>query len=87
MTPSRPISNARYGEIKEKALKEPQVAALLEKMQAAPEGSDAYKAAAHAYTGALFSTMRKLDPSQEDALTRKEGAYQRRIDAGKPILE
>jgi ABC-type oligopeptide transport system ATPase subunit len=56
-------------------------------MQATTEGSDAYKAAAHAYTGALFSKMRKLDPSQEESLSRKEGAYQRRIDAGKAIVE
>ncbi|MEI8234800.1 MAG: hypothetical protein WCH57_08960 [Verrucomicrobiota bacterium] len=86
-TASRPASGTRYLQIKEQALKEPQVAALLGKMQAEAEGSDAFKAAAHAYVSGLFAAMRKLDPSQGEALGRKEGAYQRRIDAGKPILE
>lgn len=76
-----------YQEVKAKALQDPQIATLLQKMQAAPEGSDDYKTAARAYTGALFTKMRKLDPAQEEAFSRKEGAYQRRIEAGKPILE
>ena len=63
------------------------MAALLQKMNAQPEGSDAYKAAAHEYTAALFARMRKLDPSSEEALNRKEGAYKRRIDDGKTIIE
>ncbi|MDD5349689.1 MAG: hypothetical protein PHQ12_05710, partial [Chthoniobacteraceae bacterium] len=63
------------------------VSALLQKMQAAPEGSDAYKAAARAYLSSLFATMRKIDPAQEEALNRKEAAYQRRAESGKPIVE
>ena len=56
-------------------------------MNTQPEGGDAYKAAAHEYTAALFAKMRKLDPSYEEALNRKESAYKRRIDEGKMILE
>lgn len=84
---SSSAGDPHYLKIKQQALKDPAVAALLQKMSALPEGGDAYKAAAHAYTTALFGKMRKLDPSQDEALQRKEGAYQRRIDAGKAILE
>ena len=63
------------------------LAALLQKMNSQPEGSEAYKAAAQDYTTALFAKMRKLDPSYEEALSRKERAYKRRIDEGKMILE
>ena len=84
---SSATSESDYLKIKQQALKDPKVAALLQKMNALPEGGDAYKAAAHEYSAALFGKMRKLDPSQDEALTRKEGAYKRRIDAGKAILE
>lgn len=56
-------------------------------MNALPEGGDAYKTAAHDYLGALFAKMRSLDASYEAALNRKEGAYKRRVDEGKPIVE
>ena len=79
--------DSQYLKVKEQALKDPKVAALLQKMNSLPEGGEAYKAAAHEYSAALFEKMRKLDPSQEEAFSRKEGAYKRRIDAGKAILE
>lgn len=81
------VKDGHYQATKEKALQDAQIATLLQKMHTAAEGSDAYKAAAKAYTSALFSKMRQLDPAQADSLSRKEGAYLRRIDAGKPILE
>jgi len=56
-------------------------------MNSQPEGGDAYKAAASEYTTALFSKMRQLDPGYEEQLSRKEGAYKRRIEAGKSIVE
>ena len=56
-------------------------------MNAVPEGGAEYKAAASEYTAALFARMREMDPSYEEQLKRKEGAYQRRIEAGKPIVE
>jgi len=77
----------RYLQLKEQALKTSQVANLLKKMNSQPEGGDAYKAAATEYTTALFSKMRQLDPSYEEQLNRKEGAYKRRIEAGKSIVE
>ena len=63
------------------------VAALLQKMNAQPEGAEGYKTAAQEYLTALFAKMRKLDASYEETLNRKEGAYKRRIDAGKTIVE
>ncbi|MEI6561195.1 MAG: hypothetical protein WCO68_03820 [Verrucomicrobiota bacterium] len=79
--------NGKYRQLKEQALQDAQVAGLLQKMNAQPEGSDAWKAAAHEYTAALFAKMRKLDPSSEETLIWKEGAYNRRIDEGKMIVE
>ena len=80
-------TDGNYLKLKEQALQDAQVAGLLQKMNTQPEGSDAYKAAAHAYTAALFAKMRKLDPSFEETLSRKEGAYNRRINEGKMIVE
>ena len=80
-------TNGKYLKLKEQALQDAQVAGLLQKMNTQPEGSDAYKAAAYEYTAALFAKMRKLDPSSEEILTRKEGAYNRRIAEGKMIVE
>ena len=79
--------DTRYLKLKERALKDAHVAALLEKMNAQPEGSEAYKTAARDYLTALFAKMRKLDASYEAALNRKEGAYKRRIEQGKTIVE
>ena len=77
----------RYLKLKEQALQDAHVAALLQKMNAHPEGGEAYKAAAQEYLTALFAKMRGLDPSSTEALNRKEGAYKRRIDEGKTIVE
>jgi len=78
---------ASYDQVREQALKDPQVSSLLQKMQVAEEGSASYKTAANAYVTALFAKMRKLDPSQEEAFSRKERAYKRLIEAGTPIME
>ena len=86
-TMSTTAGDDRYLQLKERALKDAHVAALLQKMNSQPEGGDAYKTAAHEYLTALFAKMRKLDSSYEEALNRKEGAYRRRIDEGKTIVE
>jgi len=84
---SSTTGDPRYLQLKEQALKNPHVTDLLKKMNSQPEGGDAYKAAASEYTTALFSKMRQLDPGYEEQLSRKEGAYKRRIEAGKSIVE
>jgi len=84
---STPTGDPRYLQLKEQALQNSVVAEALKKMNALPEGGDSYKAAANEYATALFAKMRKLDPSYEEQINRKEAAYKRRIDAGKAILE
>jgi len=76
----------RYRQIREQAGNDPHVAALRQKLETAPEGGP-YKAAAHQYIKALFSRIRAIDPDLGQAVSRKEGAYNRRIDLGKPLAD
>lgn len=76
-----------YKKVREQAKADPHVAALLNEMNAAPEGSDARKSAAHAFYKALHKKMRELDPSQTETIDAMERASLRRVDQGKPIVE
>lgn len=79
-------SEARYRRAREQASNDPHVTALRQKLADSPEG-DAYKTAAHQYIKALFGKIRTIDPNIGSAARRKEGAYIRRIDEGKPLAD
>ena len=76
----------RYRAARAKASADPKITKLRQTLEATPEG-EPYKVAAHAYVKALFSKVRKLEPDLADSLKKKEDAYQRRIDAGKPLAD
>ena len=48
---------------------------------------DAYKGAARAYVKALFKKIRALEPEMQDTLGKKEAAYLRRVESGKPLAD
>lgn len=79
------FNRERYLKAKAEAARDPQVAALATKLEAAQPGED-YKAAARNYTKALFSKIREVDSSQNDWIERLEAATLRRIDEGKAII-
>ncbi len=79
------FDKARYLKIKREAAADPGVLELSAKLNATAPGS-AYKKAARAYSNALFSKMREIDPSQTEWVNRMEAATVRRIDAGKAFV-
>lgn len=84
-SPASEFDKARYLKVKHEAAADPGIAELGAKLNATPSG-DGYKQAARAYSAALFSKMRKIDPSQTDWFNRMEAATVRRIEAGKPLI-
>jgi len=95
MTPSAPAAaaasaggefdKARYQKVRRQAASDASVAEMGAKLNAMPAG-EAQRKAARAYSSALFSKMRQIDPSQTEWFNRMEAATQRRIDAGKPFV-
>ena len=80
------VNKQRYREARAKASTDPKIVKLRQTLETTAEGAP-YKAAAHAYLKALFSKIRKLDPDMGESLKKKEDAYLRRVDAGKPLAD
>ena len=82
--PNEAAERAKFNEVKTKAAVDKHLQALKQKMDAATADGD-IKQTAREYYKALFTKMRKMDPSIKDHVDRMETAVMKRIDAGKPV--
>jgi hypothetical protein len=77
---------ARYNELRKKAMSDPQISALKEKLDSA-SSDDEQRELSKEYYRALFNKMRKLDGSMKDRIDRMDAATQRRLNRHPPPEE